>query len=317
LVGLVGRVVMLATLVALLAPPALAQAHKRNPKPDLVIEHGTVTAAGGLYLFQNDPDPNVSLNDTTANDGAARAGRTVTRVYLEHAGRRWLLAEREVPPLRPGRSDGGSDLLVHETDFPLGAYTLKFCADAANADNESSRKSHCRSIDTSDFFVAAHGWIGTLSGDAITPTGFTENWYSSPAALTANHYEGNGTFSYAFNGTVSWADHGTDSMGCTYTGAGSHTFNTQNPAEGVLTIDYKHEEFNADINAPATGYYQINDSCPPPHGPGPIPGPFTLQFWGASEGTPIALPFGATSLPGSPSRAVDTTFTWNLRAAGP
>lgn len=316
-----GAVVAWATLVVALAaaaPPALAHKPRPKPKPrpDLSITRLTIRFKGGLYAFQNERDPNISIEDRTTNVGTGKAGRSLTKVYLEHAGKRWLLAQREVPPLGPDQDDAGSDVMVHVMDFPLGAYTVVFCADADHRYREGGRKGQCRTDSQGEFYVAAARWTGTVNGEYDSILGNVEKWSSPDAEFLFDRYEGDGIFSYGFLGTVTWTDSGTDEDGCAWSGSGSHTFTSTDQPVGSFSVDYRHLEFNGAF-AIAQQVYQSDIACPnsadstanAPQSPG---------IFSSGIGGPRPLPFGATTLPGSPaSGELSTTFSWSLAPAAP
>ncbi len=304
-------------IVALMAtaPAALAQKRKPKPKPDLAVTHWSIGTKGGEFVFQNERDPNLSIEDTTANAGRAQAGRSVTKVYLEHGGRRWLLARREVPPLGPGQRDPGSQLVVHVMDFPLGAYTLEICADADHQNREATHKPQCARDGAGDFTVAAARWQGSLGGEYESVLGNVESWTSSNAQFVYDGYK-SGVFSYIMSGTVTWTDSGTDEEGCTWSGSGPATFTRANQPAGAFVVDYKHEQYNAGFATPQQ-LYRITIACP--DGTQSVNfGPEAPAIIASHPGGPTSLPFGSTSLPGSPSTAaLGVTFSWSLRPAAP
>jgi hypothetical protein len=296
------------------APAALAQKRRPQPKPDLTVASGSVGYRGGQYVFQNDRDPNVSIEDATMNVGKQKAGRSVTKVYLEHGGKRWLLAQREVPPLRPGERDPGSDLVVHLMDFPIGAYTVEFCADADHAYREATRKSQCEKLGAQHFTVAAARWQGSVIGEYDTVIGNVERWTDHDAQLLFDGYS-DGIFSYLLTGTVTWTDSGTDEDGCGYSGSGSATFTRANRAAGSFDIDYRHEEFSGGWTI-AQRIYPITIACP--EGTQTAQGPEAPSIFASDPGGTTPLPFGSTSLPGSPSvPAPGLSMSWALRPAAP
>ena len=312
-----GPVIVLTTLVVALtatAPAALAKKRAPAAKPDLTVISRSVGYRGGQYVFQNERDPNLSIEDTTANLGEGKAGRSVTKVYLEHDHTRWVLAQREVPPLRPGARDPGSDLVVHLTDFPIGAYTVEFCADADHHNREATRKSQCEKLGAQHFTVAAARWQGSVIGEYDTVLGNVERWTDHDAQLRFQGYS-SGIFSYVFTGTVTWTDSGTDEDGCGYSGSGSRTFTPANQPAGSFDIDYRHEEFSGGF-AIDQQTYPITIACP--DGTQTARGPEAPSIFTTSTGGVTPLPFGSTTLPGTPSApAPGLSISWALRPAAP
>ncbi|HEX3979521.1 MAG TPA: hypothetical protein VHW96_24830 [Solirubrobacteraceae bacterium] len=310
----IGSAALVVALVAT-APAALAQKRAPAPKPDLAVSHWAIRATGGEFVFQNERDPNLSVEDTTANVGRAKAGRSATKVYLEHGGRRWLLAKREVPALRPGERDPGSQLVVHLMDFPLGAYTVEICADADHQYREATRARQCARDGAGDFTVAAARWQGSISGEYDSVLGNMERWSSSNAQLVYDGYT-HGIFTYALFGTVTWTDSGTDEDGCGWSGSGSSTFTRANQPVGAFVVDYKHEQYNGGF-ATAQHGYPITIACPDDT-QSTNQGPEAPSIFASHLGSPTPLPFGSTTLPGSPSTpVVGLSVSWNLQPAAP
>lgn len=309
----------LATLIVALmatAPAALAQKRAPAPKPDLVITDAQISYTGDKFVFQGERDPNISIVDTTANHGKHKAGWSVTKAYLEHGGKRWLLAQREVPPLAPERDDGGSDLIVHVMDFPIGAYTLEVCADADHRYHKGTHKHECARAGALDFWVAAARWTGSLSGEYESVLGNVEKWSASNAEIAFSRYEGSGVFTYVLLGTVTWTDSGTDEDGCGWSGSGSSTFTRANQPAGAFVVDYKHEQYNGGFATPQHGY-PITIACPDDT-QSTNQGPEAPSIFASHLGGPTPLPFGSTTLPGSPSTAaLGLTFSWSLQLAAP
>jgi hypothetical protein len=311
----------LATLVVALAAtasPALAQKHRAPAKPDLTIEDAVLKHPAGAHPFviQKQRDPKLFISDRTVNAGTAAAGRTVTKVYLEHDGKRKLLAKRKVAPLRPGETDFGNDVPVDTMNFPLGAYTAVICADANHAYPESTRKPQCARADELDFIVAAARWEGSVGGTYNDAIGAVEQWSSTDAVLKLEDDDPDGNFVYGFTGKVTWTDSGTDDAGCVWDGSGSKTFTAQNRPLGQMTIDYQLESYTALFSNNGV-FFKTNVSCPG-GGHELLDGPQASEIWGSGVAGDKVLPFGSTTLPGSPTAgSLATTFRWSLHAAGP
>ena len=309
---------VLVVALAATAPAALAQKHPAAPRPDLTIEDAAITHPAGEqpFVFQNQRNPKISISDRNVNVGRGRAGRSVTKVYLEHGGKRWLLAKRKVGPIAPGAQDFGHDVLVDTMNFPLGAYTAEICADANHANRESTRKPQCARAGALDFIVAAARWTGSVSGEYDPALGNVEKWTSSNAELAFSSDEAGGIFEYAFLGTVTWTSSGTDDDGCVWSGSGSQTFTTEDQPIGSFSVDYKHEEYSGSF-ALGKQIYQANVACPG-GGDSMAAAPEAPGIIASGLGGPAPLPFGSTSLPGSPTHGLlGTTFNWNLRPAAP
>jgi hypothetical protein len=300
-----------AVLVALLTvilgtAPALA----KKPKPNL-----TVTAAelkGNPYAFWREKGT-ITVEDITKNTGSARAGPTLTRVYLVHGKHQWMLAQRPVPALGPGkehRDESSSDPFAAH-DYPIGAYTLRICADAKHQVNESSEHNCKRISHPRHFFVIARGWKGSLGG--VETRSLTDRWQSPNAQFTFDQYEGGGIVSYLFSGAVTWTDSGTDAEGCTVSGTGTRTYN-EDASIGALSVGYLNEAYSGGLQDTSGPPFQATFSnCQ--HPPPPQPGDYEPAFWLPTVSGKIPLPFGSTSLPGSPFQGSGATWSWNLDAA--
>lgn len=307
-------VALLATLIVL-AAPAAQQAMAKPPArvPDLTIRHARMDGKPYLFLGQTTAGQ-ISVFDTTENIGSGRAGPTLNVVYLSHEGQIYTLADRAVPALRPGQQDSGEDEVRHDLRIKPGDYRVVICANSKRQLRED-RLNNCETA-RRHFYVAPRLWQGSLSGTWTAPAGSTEIWRSNGASLDFEQYTGDGRFLYVFTGTVSWSDSGTSPDGCTVSGSGSKSY-SHDDSIGNLTVDYQHDTYVAQLQATATGIYQITETCPR-GGPVTVPGPLNLLFWAPS---PLAgqasLPFGSISLPGSPAQAPFTVFTWNLTVPEP
>jgi hypothetical protein len=267
-------------------------------------------------VFQKDRDPFLTLDDTTENTGTREITASVTAGYLVHGAKHWLLADRKVGDLFPGRRDSGVEQLVDVINLPIGAYTVVICAGAQHGYAAAPRKGRCKKHGALDFFVAATRWTGSVGGSFDSALGNIEDWNSSNTQRVFAAYEGRGVFSYRFAGTVAWKDTGTDEDGCTYDGSGSKTFTPQVQPPGSFTIDYKHEEYNGGFAQP-TSFYAVTISCPD-EDPLTVHDPVAPSIFASHLGTRTPLPFGSTSLPGSPSvPAPGLKMHWNLSPAAP
>jgi hypothetical protein len=296
---------LVAAMLAALASPALARHASKHPKlPDLVPK--TVRVNGKPYAFLGKTE--ATAIDTTKNVGAVRARRTHTYVVLVHDGRRWLLTDRLVPALGPGESHRGEGSSPHPVGAPIGAYTLEICGDAKNQVRESNEDNNCAPIRRpSHFFVAAQTWFGSLSGTKVSAGSQLETWRSTNARLDFDG-AGGGVFEYLFKGSVTWIDSGAVDK-CVQDGKGTKTYD-HDDSIGSLTVDYLNGTYSGNLNENVDGpFYEIQDSCG-----GQLPGPQQPDFWNPfPDGSPVALPFGSRTLPGSPTRFGDTTWVWDLK----
>ena len=293
------------------AMPALGKEAKPKPKPDLVVTAATLN--GNSYTFWREKEP-ISVEDVTKNTGTRRAGPTLTRVYLVHGDKQWLLLQRPVPALGPGKEhqdEGSSDPFAVQ-NYPIGAYTLKICADGKHQVDESN-ESNCRKMLPRHFFVIPRGWVGTMSG-IETAGGITNRWQVPKAQLQFDQFEPGGVVSYLFTGTVTWSSSGTAADGCAVTGSGSRSYDNDDSI-GALSVDYLHETYTASLQDTSGPPYQVTFSgCD--HPPPSQPGPYEPTFWLPSVASTVALPFGSKSLPGSPAQnPFGATYTWSLLAA--
>lgn len=119
--------------------------------------------------------------------------------------------------------------------------------------------------------------------------------------------------SYLFTGSITWTDSGEDAEGCTISGSGSRSYD-DDASIGALSVDYLHETYSGSLQDMSGPPYEVTFSgCQ--HPPPSQPGPYEPTFWLPSV-TSNALPFGSTSLPGSPAQGPSGgTWTWNLQAA--
>ncbi len=292
------------------AAPALAAKPKPKPKPDLVITAAELK--GNSYAFWREKDL-ITIEDITKNAGNRRAGPTLTKVYLAHGTKQWLLAQRAVPALGPGkehRDESSSDpFAVH--NFPIGAYTLRICADAKHQVDESN-ETNCKRLSPRNYFVIPRAWVGTMSG--IESGGITDRWQSPNAQLIFDQFEGGGVVSYLFTGSVTWTDSGQTADGCAVSGSGTRSY-TDDDSIGALSVDYLHETYSGSLQDTSGPPYQVTFSgCQDP--PPSQPGAYEPTFWLPSVAGSNPLPFGSTSLPGSPNQGpLGGTWTWNLQAA--
>jgi hypothetical protein len=302
-------VAVLMLLVA--AMPALGKEAKPKPKPDLVVTAATLN--GNSYTFWREKEP-ISVEDITKNTGTRRAGPSLTRIYLVHGGKQWLLLQRPVPALAPGKEhrDVSSSDAFAPQDYPIGAYTLRICADGKHQVDESN-ESNCKRLLPRHFFVIPRGWVGTMSG-IETSSSITNRWQVPKAQLQFDQFEPGGVVSYLFTGTVTWSSSGTAADGCVVTGSGSRSYNDDDSI-GALSVDYLHETYTASLQDTSGPPYQVTFSgCQDP--PPSQPGPYEPTFWLPSVASTVALPFGSESLPGSPTQnPFGATYTWSVRAA--
>jgi hypothetical protein len=306
---------LLSTVSVLLLAPLTQTAIAKGPNraPDLAIRHANMGGKPFVFFGQATAGQ-ISVSDTTENIGRRRAGPTVNAVYLSHEGHIYKLADRAVPALRPGQRDSGEDSIRHDVRAPLGDYRVVICANVKRQERED-RTNNCETV-RKHFYVVARLWQGSLGGTWSPPGSASETWRSSGARLDFELYTGEGKVLYVFTGTVSWNDTGTAADGCAFSGSGSKSY-TRDESIGSMTVDYQHETYDAELQATATGVYQITETCP--HGgPVTVPGPLNLLFWAPSPPAGTApLPFGSLSLPGSPAQEPFTVFTWNITAREP
>jgi hypothetical protein len=257
--------------------------------------------------------------DRTKNQGSRQARRTHTDFYLVHGDNRWLITDRFVPALGPGESHFERTTSEHPIDAPLGAYQIEVCVDAKNQVRESDEKNNCAILPRpSQFYVVAQTWSGSLSGVKTFSGQSMETWRSTNASFAFDLIQGNGLFNYVFSGTVKWTDSGADDGGCIWSGTGTRTYSNDDSL-GVLTVDYRDGSFSSnDFTDWTPPFYTIDIACPlgghsTTDGPGR-----PATFWNPSpDGTPVPMPFGSSSLPGSPAQMANVTWTWNLQAGSP
>ncbi len=159
--------------------------------------------------------------------------------------------------------------------------------------------------------MIARGWTGSLGG--VETAGITDRWSSTNAQILFDQWEGGGIVSYLFSGSVTWTDSGTDAEGCTVSGSGTRSYHDDDSI-GALSVDYLHGTYSGSLQdtsgAPEQDRFSNCDDPPPPE-----PGPYEPTFFLPSDSGNVMLPFGSTSLPGSPNQSIGATYSWNLRAA--
>jgi hypothetical protein len=314
-------VAALAVAPALGAAPAVASKPAKAPKPKSARLSAKVLIPGDPYLFFEDTGAGTQVIDTTVNHGPGRAGPSVTKVYLQHGKRRFLLAERTVGSIGPHEGDQGDDEVVSGNHYPLGAYELVVCVGSHGASAKQSEP-NCDPVKApSHFYIAAASWKGTMYGTqtAVGDGELTEHFGSPDAGLDFDQYEGGGLFTYVFTGSVIWEDNGFDSSGCKITGSGEESF-SHDASLGQLNVDYRKGEFFGGLTYTGPARYPLVFSqCPegdPP--PGPASGPLEHVFFEPTLlSGPDKLPWGSTSLPGSPLTVYTTTWKWQLERKGP
>jgi CARDB len=305
----------IAVAVSFGVSPAASLARQAAKKPklaDLVPTHAGIR--GRDYAFVGKSF--VTTTDRTKNQGSAGARRTHTDFILVHGSKRYLLTDRFVPALKPRESHGASTKSEHAINVPIGTYKVEVCVDVKNQVHESSEDNNCVTLPRPNhFFVIAQTWFGSLSGIKSLTGQASERWQSSNARFDFDLKQGEGVFAYTFSGTVNWTDSGTDQAGCVWSGSGTRTY-TDDDSLGNLVVDYLHENYSsANLTDLGSQFFTTTISCP--HGGvSTVESPSRpITFWSPSPGgTPISLPFGSRSLPGSASQMANVTWTWDLKA---
>jgi hypothetical protein len=297
--------------VAFGASPALARGTSKK-LPDLVPTHAGIR--GNDYAFVGKSF--VTTVDRTKNEGKGDVSRrTHTDFFLVHGDKKYLLTDRFVPALKTRESHFASARTAHAVNLPIGAYTVEVCVDAKNQVHESNEHNNCRTLPVpAHFFVIPETWFGSISGIKTGAGDTAERWQSSDAAFDVDIKRGQGIFDYIFSGTVKWTESGSLGGGCVLSGTGTRSY-TNDDSLGVLTIDYLHENYNAtDFTDHGSQFFTITITCP--HGVSTADGPSRpITFFNPTpDATPIPLPFGSTTLTGSPSQMANVTWTWDLKA---
>jgi hypothetical protein len=138
----------LTLLLSVLTTPG----HAAQRRPDLVMSS---VKAGPGSVERGD---RITVRDTTANSGRARAGRTTTRFYLS-TDRRFgrsdrLLGSRGVPALAPGKKSSGRTQLRVPAATPLRGWYVVACADVRKKVRESREGNNCRATSSKVTVVA-------------------------------------------------------------------------------------------------------------------------------------------------------------------
>jgi hypothetical protein len=312
-------VLLCAVSVGLMANAAPAQAANG---PDLFVTNARVHGEE-RYAFQGQTD-DTFFTFRTRNRGDVRANRSVTEVSLRHGATDYPLGQAPTPPLA---KDEAAELQhVPDIDdpplrfnYPLGAYTMRVCADARDQVDEAVETNNCRTIQTPGseperFFVVRKVWKGRLSGVAqIHPQSVYETYRSGDAAFPEaaklvfdRQINTDGLFTYDFAGPVTYKDSGSGS-GCTFSGGDTQRFGPggANPI-GTITLDYLRGRYSGQVGVNGS-FYTMHTQCGPFSGfdqGGPAVQPTFLNV-----GDPKNLPFGATRLQDGYSTQV-STWVW-------
>ena len=140
----------LRTLAAVLVPTLLAPAYlagpaSAGPLPDLVVKSVRSSASSVVQ------GGTLTITDTTANVGRAKAGRSQTRYYLSVDRARGrsdrLLGSRGVSALKPGRRGTGSAIVGVPAATPARNWYVLACADAKKAVREAREGNNCRATE--------------------------------------------------------------------------------------------------------------------------------------------------------------------------
>jgi hypothetical protein len=301
---------VVAAALALLPTPAHAA------KPDLVIS--SQNTVNPDYFFRGE-GTNAGFTDRTKNKGKAKAGASKTSLVLLHPPqvRETAVASRDVPKLKPGKSDFGQGGDAVADSFPPGAYDAIVCADYRKKVKESNEDNNCAPL--GPVYVIVRSWFGTLSGNGpTTDPGVSETWRSDDVNFAFAEDLGDGRFEYLFNGSVRYTVSGTDPEGCTWSGSDTATFTGGTDVAGQgLILDYRKEEY---FGSSGIGGFPFmwERSCPNEF-PEDVPGPLSLAggfiVVNPQEIDLPPMPFGSTSLTGSATNENNgSQFGWLLGA---
>lgn len=288
--------------------PAAAQA-----KPDLVIA-GQATVNPD-YFLRGGGDVG-TFTDRTKNKGdKARASETSLVLVHSPEVRETVIGSRDVPKLKPGKSDFGN-ASADASGLTPGAYDAIVCADYRDKVKEKNESNNC--VDLGSVYVIVSSWFGTLSGDGPTAAGGStkEAWQSDDAEFRFVESLGDGRFSYKFHGSLTYTVSGTDSSDCEYSGTDTTTIAGDAVGQGLI-LDYRKEEYfgNEAVGGfPFTwrvtceGFFQ--EESP---GPLDVAGGFIVVNPQELETQP--MPFGSTSLTGNATSDLNgSQFNWLLGA---
>jgi len=250
----------------------------------------------------------VSVEDTTANAGKARAGPTLTRVFLKHGGDRRRVDERAVGALRPRERDRGKTHSKGPNEFPAGAYRVIVCADAKDQVKESNERNNCGRVTSPAWFYSTYEqWEGRINGTAPGLFGVLQTWKPSPnASFGFDGYLGGGLFSWKVDGGgVTYTTEGS-SAGCSYSGSGTFALDRN---FGQLLLNYNSDTYTANAAVSVGATYTVVETCPG--------GPRNWTAYPpllALQAIQQKLPFGATVLKGALADPAlkDVLYTWNL-----
>jgi len=131
--GLAGiRESVAAIAILLFVSLLLTSASALAKKPPANLQPVAADLEGQPYAFWGEKGV-ITVEDVTRNTGPGRAAPSLTRVFLVHGAQQWLLASRPVPALGPGKShrDKSSSDPFATHEYPIGAYSLRVCADAS------------------------------------------------------------------------------------------------------------------------------------------------------------------------------------------
>lgn len=288
-----------------MAATAQARPGPRPKKPDLVVTPGNLS--GTPYGFVGAIDN--EWTGKTKNKGRKQAGRSTTRVYLQHTGRRVNFVRVGVPKLEVGEDFKDTARAVAPNGIKTGEYALQVCADATDEVRESNESNNCRLVGSpKQFFISFRSWTGSLRGKGELPGGGTavEDWSSANVAWTFAGYQDPGLFVYNPTGTVTSIDSGVTTGNCTVIGNGSSPISS-----GALILDYPSASYTASANV-NPGSYKYEQFCG--GAPDSYPGPqFSLALATFLQfGSVQPLPFGATTLSGAFTDETNTNNTWDF-----
>jgi subtilase family serine protease len=219
--------------------------------PDMVVR--SVTAPSSAISGAN-----ITLVDTTANQGVADARTSVTRFYLVSGTTRVVaLGTRSVGVLPVGASSGPASTTIALPTNIVGTYTVQACADDTLTVSESDESNNCASssaltVAGADMVVSSINAPSTATGGgSITMTDTTFNRGPADArASVTRFYLLNGSTRVAVLGTryvvalTSGSSSGPVSTSLTLPAKTTGAFTIQACADDTLTVSESDESNN-------------------------------------------------------------------------
>lgn len=296
---------LVALVIAMTCPLLAPAAEAAKKQPDLALTEGALKGKDVHFIGER---LKLDAQDATINLGAAKAGPTLTRMYLAPGGgkKNYIeLSSRAVGALKPGKIDRGSEGVRPSLRIPPGGYAIVVCVDVKDQVAESDEGNNCSQASSPDRFYAAYReWEGSITGTApgvLTPDAI-ETWKSTDATFEYKRHV-IGQFQYGVaGGSVTFKFSGSSSTCGGYAGGGTFALDRN---YGALYIDYNSKKYTGAAGPTLGSQYNLTSAC-------------GQDTWGAhgSIFNPqgVNLPKEASELKGAAAEptGLGGNFTWAL-----